>query len=96
MFSSGFAVDGSEQRLELDVDYQADMHTVTIGFTGFESSLHGISAYDWAIGTEPMGEDVQPYMEYAIRHTETYDDTLHGKFTKTDYCILCSILFYLT
>lgn len=55
------------------------MHTVTVGFRGFESSLHGIAAYDWAIGTEPMGEDVQPYMEYAIRHTETFEENLHGK-----------------
>ncbi|XP_052806226.1 uncharacterized protein LOC128235445 [Mya arenaria] len=75
---TGISVDGPKEGLSNDIDYQSDMHTVTISFSGFESSLHGIQTYDWAIGTIPQGEDVQPYLEYAIRHSETEVSDHHG------------------
>ncbi|XP_052806219.1 uncharacterized protein LOC128235437 [Mya arenaria] len=74
----GIAVDGPKGGLSNDIDYQGDMHTVTMSFNGFKSSQHGIQTYDWAIGTTPQGEDVQPYLEYAIRHSETEMSDLHG------------------
>ncbi|XP_052806221.1 uncharacterized protein LOC128235438 [Mya arenaria] len=75
---TGIAVDGPRGGISNDIDYQGDMHTVTMSFSGFKSSLHGIQTYDWAIGTTPQGEDVQPYLEYAIRHSETEVSDLHG------------------
>ncbi|WAR05119.1 hypothetical protein MAR_020488, partial [Mya arenaria] len=75
---TGIAVDGPQQGITHDIDYQGDLHTVTMSFSGFESSLHGIHTYDWAIGTSPQGEDVQPYLEYGISHTETESSDHHG------------------
>jgi hypothetical protein len=42
-------------------------------FSGFESSLHGIMSFDWAIGTSPGAEDVQPFLEDGIIHNEEED-----------------------
>ncbi|XP_060596420.1 uncharacterized protein LOC132750448 [Ruditapes philippinarum] len=67
---TGIVHDGPYEHLENDIDYQADTHTLTIQFSGFESSLHGILEYDWAIGTTPGSEDVQPYLEQGIIHNE--------------------------
>lgn len=61
-----------------DIDYQADSHTVTMRFFGFESSLHGIMAFDWAIGTSPGAEDVQPFLEDGIIHEEEEDVAGNG------------------
>ena len=47
-------------------------------FSGFESSLHGIQGFDWSIGTTPDGEDVQPYMEHGIVHSEEDNIPGHG------------------
>lgn len=73
---SGLAFDGPYSDMESEVNYQADTHTVTLTFTGFESSLHGVMNYDWAVGTEPGTEDIQPYMEHGIVHTE--EDNVAG------------------
>ena len=48
-------------------------------FFGFESSLHGISAFDWSIGSTPNGEDIQPYMEHGIVHNEEDNVPGYGK-----------------
>ncbi|KAI8486030.1 hypothetical protein Bbelb_361300, partial [Branchiostoma belcheri] len=50
-----------EQAVTVDVDYQRDASTVTVQFSGFESEQHGISHYEWSVGTEPRLDDVQPY-----------------------------------
>ncbi|XP_078695732.1 uncharacterized protein LOC144924477 [Branchiostoma floridae x Branchiostoma belcheri] len=50
-----------EQAVTVDVDYQRDVSTVTVQFSGFESEQHGISHYEWSVGTEPRLDDVQPY-----------------------------------
>lgn len=42
-------------------------------FSGFESSLHGITGFDWAIGTTVGAEDIQPYLEDGIIHAEEDD-----------------------
>ncbi|XP_053401006.1 uncharacterized protein LOC123523226 isoform X2 [Mercenaria mercenaria] len=55
-------------------------------FSGFESSLHGIMAFDWAIGTTPGAEDVQPYLEDGIINNEEYVDgngVTHSGFAQT-------------
>jgi hypothetical protein len=48
-------------------------------FTGFESKLHGISSYDWAVGTTPGDEDIQPYVERGIYHFDELDHFENGK-----------------
>ena len=60
----------------VDVDYTVDTTTVTIQFDGFESHLHGVMMYEWAVGTTPGGEEVQPFMSEGITHTE--EETVAG------------------
>ncbi|XP_066275501.1 uncharacterized protein [Branchiostoma lanceolatum] len=55
-----------EQAMTVDVDYQRDVSTVTVQFSGFESEQHGISHYEWSVGTEPRLDDVQPYTAAGI------------------------------
>ncbi|XP_066289112.1 uncharacterized protein [Branchiostoma lanceolatum] len=55
-----------EQAMTVDVDYQRDVSTVTVQFGGFESEQHGISHYEWSVGTEPRLDDVQPYTAAGI------------------------------
>lgn len=75
----GIATDGPLEGFEHDIDYQFDTNTVTMRFSGFESSLHGISAFDWSIGIRPDCEDVTPFMEHGIVHSEEDDVPGHGK-----------------
>ncbi|XP_022102001.1 uncharacterized protein LOC110985344 [Acanthaster planci] len=55
---TGYVTDGPS--MLQDVDAQHERTTVTIWFDDFESQLHGISHYEWAVGTTPGGEDIQP------------------------------------
>ena len=43
---------------------------MSVTFSGFESTLHGISAFVWAVGTEAGLEDVQPFTELGINLSE--------------------------
>ena len=63
----------------MDVDYTVDTTTVTIQFDGFESHLHGVMMYEWAVGTSPGGEDVQPFMSEGIIHSEEENVAGDGK-----------------
>ena len=83
LFSSGIVVDGADgtdipnnPNMGVDVDYTVDTTTVTIQFDGFESHLHGVMMYEWAVGTTPGGEEVQPFMSEGITHTE--EETVAG------------------
>ena len=49
-----------------DVDYDSDFSSVSVSFTGFQSTSHGIASFFWAVGTAPGLEDIQPYTEYGI------------------------------
>ncbi|XP_033637723.1 uncharacterized protein LOC117298529 [Asterias rubens] len=55
---TGYVTDGPA--MLHDTDSQQERTTVTIWFDDFESQLHGISSYEWAVGTTPGGEDIQP------------------------------------
>ncbi|XP_022103294.1 uncharacterized protein LOC110986022 [Acanthaster planci] len=55
---TGYVNDGSS--FLQDTDAQQERTTVTIMFDDFESQLHGISRYEWAVGTTPGGEEIQP------------------------------------
>ena len=56
--------------LDEDYDYQLDTTTVTVQFTGFESHLHGVVEYEWAVGTTPGGEDTMSFIPYFLIHSE--------------------------
>ncbi len=80
---TGLVVDGADGTdipdnpdLGIDVDYTSDTTTVTVQFDGFESQLHGVMRYEWAVGTTPGGEDVQPFMSEGIIHSE--EDSVAG------------------
>ena len=62
--------DGNNYVLEHDTDYQLDLSTVTLQFTGFESHLHGVVDYKWAVGTTPGGEDTLSYTPHGLIHSE--------------------------
>ena len=72
----------------VDIDYQSDISTVSVQFTGFESHLHGVMAYEWAVGTTPGGEDVQPFMPHGIIHREEKDVKGDGK----GFLFTCEVL----
>ncbi|CAH1239174.1 HEG1 [Branchiostoma lanceolatum] len=79
-----------EQAMVVDVDYQRDASTVTVQitviivfycfpqFSGFESEQHGISHYEWSVGTEPRLDDVQPYTAAGIVLSEHTDNPGEG------------------
>ncbi|XP_070573669.1 uncharacterized protein [Ptychodera flava] len=54
------------EQMAVDIDYQKEIGTVTAQFTGFESEQHGIVHYEWAVGTTPRSDDVQPYISDGI------------------------------
>nr|XP_006820036.1 PREDICTED: uncharacterized protein LOC102804939 [Saccoglossus kowalevskii] len=71
--SVGVVLDGAQplqrsndNNLEGDVNYQSDATVVTAEFAGFESHLHGIVDYEWAIGSFARGEDIQPFMRAGV------------------------------
>ena len=68
--------DGDNYVLEHDTDYQLHTSTVTLQFTGFESHLHGVVDYEWAVGTTPGGEDTLSYTPHGLIHAE--EDNVHG------------------
>ncbi|XP_035668230.1 uncharacterized protein LOC118410564 [Branchiostoma floridae] len=73
-----------EQAMTVDVDYQRDVSTVTVQFGGFESEQHGITHYEWSVGTEPRLDDVQPYTAAGIALSDHTDNpgggiSSHGK-----------------
>ena len=77
----GYAIDGAEgldvdDIMSMDIDYTMDFSVVTAQFEGFTSDLHGVMAFEWAIGTSPGGEEVQSFMTAGIIHEE--DDSIPG------------------
>ncbi|CAG2246701.1 unnamed protein product [Mytilus edulis] len=70
LWTGADGTDENTPELGVDVDYTVDTTTVTVTFDGFESHLHGVMMYEWAVGTSPGGEDVQPFMSEGIIHSE--------------------------
>ncbi|VDI27589.1 Hypothetical predicted protein, partial [Mytilus galloprovincialis] len=74
----GIVIDGAEGTDNLDLlildddttDYQLHPTVVTVQFDGFESHLHGVTEYKWAVGTTPGGEDVMSFIPYGLIHSE--------------------------
>ncbi|XP_078658230.1 uncharacterized protein LOC144903713 [Branchiostoma floridae x Branchiostoma belcheri] len=70
---TGLVLDGphmkdseSDDVATVDVDYQLHTGTVTVRFKGFESARHGLVHYEWAVGSAPLLDDVQPYSSAGI------------------------------
>lgn len=63
---------------ESDLDYQLDSTTVTVQFTGFTSTMHGVMQFEIAVGTQPNGEDVLSFTEANIIHLEEPDTVGKG------------------
>ena len=59
----GVVTDGA---VEVDVDYQLQTNTLTVTFTGFESTSHGIMQHEIAVGTRPEYDDVLTYTSDGI------------------------------
>ncbi|KAK7494165.1 hypothetical protein BaRGS_00014638, partial [Batillaria attramentaria] len=57
-----------------DQDQQSDQWTVTAQFRGFTSHLHGLTHFDWSMGTSPDAEDVMPLTAMGIVHDESETD----------------------
>ncbi|VDI79784.1 Hypothetical predicted protein [Mytilus galloprovincialis] len=80
----GLVIDGAEGTdgntlvLNEDLDYQLDFSTTTLQFNGFESHLHGVVDYEWAVGTTPGGEDVMSYTTHGLVHSEEEDVVGNG------------------
>ncbi|XP_070573609.1 uncharacterized protein [Ptychodera flava] len=83
----GLVIDGPEDVLaesddiDVDVDYQRESGTVTAQFSGFESVRHGIVHYEWAVGSSPLLDDIQPYISAGVILSEGEDiqgEGLHG------------------
>ena len=53
-----------------DSDFQLDRWSVTAHFSGYTSHLHGMARFDWAVGTNPGGEDIMPFSVLGIVHDE--------------------------
>ncbi|VDI67222.1 Hypothetical predicted protein [Mytilus galloprovincialis] len=60
----------------VDIDYQSDISTLSVQYTGFESHLHGVMDYEWAVGTSPGGQDVTTFSSDGIFHVE--EQTIAG------------------
>ncbi|XP_048258679.1 uncharacterized protein LOC124137747 [Haliotis rufescens] len=74
---TGIVIDGADSTerayfmdIGSDMDYQKDAGVVTVQFAGFESHEHGVTYYDWAVGTTPGGEEVQPFIKAGLIHEE--------------------------
>ena len=74
--------DGSPVDLGVDIEYTLDDSTVTVQFSGFESSTHGVMKFEQAIGTQPGGEEVLGFTEFGVVHTEETGVVGDGKYRK--------------
>ena len=83
--------DGIEGDTPEDIDYDLGSSSVSVKFSGFESTLHGISSFVWAVGTKPGLEDVQPFTEIGIYTSEEANDVGTGNST-----LLCCSYYMFT
>ena len=71
-----------------DVKYQLDKWSVTAQFSGFTSHLHGLSRFDWAVGTTAGGEEVMPFSVLGIIHDEAESGTPGNGQCMLSQCML--------
>ncbi|VDI73733.1 Hypothetical predicted protein, partial [Mytilus galloprovincialis] len=80
---AGIVIDGTDgtdhdpvSDIGIDINYQSDISTISVQYTGFESHLHGVMDYEWAVGTAPGGQDVTTFSSDGIFHVE--EQTIAG------------------
>ena len=83
---AGVVKDGPDTLV--DIDYQLDLSTVTVTFSGFESKLDGVTRYEWAVGSAPRLDDVMPY---SYVNLVTDDEGASGMLGKTTLKTLSSL-----
>ncbi|XP_066300154.1 uncharacterized protein [Branchiostoma lanceolatum] len=71
---TGYVTDGTDPTS--DADYQMDTAAITAHFSGFQSQLHGIAHYLWAVGTSSGSYDVQSFVSAGI--VLTAEDEIKG------------------
>ncbi|KAK3104702.1 hypothetical protein FSP39_008103 [Pinctada imbricata] len=69
-------VGGASVELTNDMDYTLDSSSVTVQFSGFESTVHGVMKFEQAVGTQPGGEEVLPFTEFGVIQAE--EDNVTG------------------
>ena len=60
----------------VDIDVQLDHSTVNVNFKEFSSELHGISRYEWSVGTHPGRDDVLSFSSYGVIPLESGTDEI--------------------
>ncbi|HVE42955.1 MAG TPA: HYR domain-containing protein, partial [Planctomycetota bacterium] len=55
----------------VDVSYQTSTTSISAAWFNFSDSETGISSYEWAIGTTPLGTNVQPFVGVGSATTAT-------------------------
>ncbi|XP_033121447.1 uncharacterized protein LOC117120538 [Anneissia japonica] len=68
---SGTEIIDGELIVAHDIDTQMQQTELFAIFHGFESQLDGLASYEWAIGTEPRFDNVQPFSQGGL---VLYDD----------------------
>ena len=67
----------------VDIDYQVDVSTVTVTFSGYESQRDGVSRYEWAVGSAPRLDDVMPYSDINLVTDDGWPMGMLGKIIVT-------------
>ena len=75
---TGVVWDGVGLTVDEDEDFVPGQYIVTLHFSGFESSLNGISHYLWALGTKPRSDDVKRFSSYGIITLNDYQRGENG------------------
>ena len=76
---NGVVWDGVGESIREDIDYQLETDELSMAFEGFQSALHGILRYEWAVGSHPRYDDIMPFTSYGIIVT---GDSPRGIFVK--------------
>ncbi|XP_078578634.1 uncharacterized protein LOC144863382 [Branchiostoma floridae x Branchiostoma japonicum] len=66
VFDGPLTVSNETHTSPVDVDSQRDNTAVTVQFEGFRSVLNGLAHFEWAIGTSPRMDDIQPFSAAGI------------------------------
>ena len=64
-----------------DLDFQKDSTAITFSFTQFESSKDGIAAVEWAVGSQPLCDDVRAFGHVGIVFDPSTQNPGSGKIT---------------
>ncbi|CAH1258771.1 JAG1 [Branchiostoma lanceolatum] len=70
VFDGPLTVSNETHTNPVDVDFQRDNTAVTVQFEGFRSVLNGLAHFEWAIGTSPRLDDIQPFSAAGIVLTQ--------------------------